>query len=127
VGLSGGVLVKENHIAVAGSLKKAIEFARATAPHGLRVETEVRDLKELRQALASKVDCVMLDNFSPAEAAAALKIIRSHPVRPLVEVSGGIRLENVGGYVQPGIDVISIGSLTHSVRSVDLSLLVRSE
>jgi nicotinate-nucleotide pyrophosphorylase (carboxylating) len=124
LGLGGGVLIKENHIAAAGGIARAVGGARAAAPHGLKIEIEVRDLGELRQALAAGAEGVLLDNFSPAEVSRALVLLEDSPVRPVIEVSGGISEANIGRYALPGVDVISVGSLTHSVTAVDLSLLV---
>jgi nicotinate-nucleotide pyrophosphorylase (carboxylating) len=125
VSLSGGILVKENHVAAAGGIGRAVSAARASAPHGLKVEVEVRDLAELRQAVAASADGVLLDNFTPAQVRGALKLLGALRPRPFVEVSGGIHSANVSAYALEGVDVISSGSLTHSVRSLDLSLLVR--
>jgi nicotinate-nucleotide pyrophosphorylase (carboxylating) len=125
VSLSGGVLIKENHIAAAGSIGGAVRGARTAAPHGLRIEIEVRNLVELQQALDAEVDAVLLDNFTPALVGDALKAIALHSnSRVTVEVSGGISEANILGYVQEGVHVISVGSLTHTVKPLDLSLLV---
>jgi len=124
VSLSGGVLIKENHIAAAGSIAAALSGVRAVAPHGLKIEIEVRDLKELDEALAGGAEAVLLDNFSPELVRKALDRLTRVPVRPVVEVSGGINASNIAQYALEGIDVVSVGSLTHSVRSVDLSLLL---
>jgi nicotinate-nucleotide pyrophosphorylase (carboxylating) len=124
VSLSGGVLIKENHIAAAGSVARAIAGARAVAPHGLLVEVEVTNLRELSEAIDSEAGAVLLDNFSPDEIREALNIIESSLHRPLVEVSGGIDEENVAQYAIEGVNILSSGSLTHSVKAIDLSLLV---
>lgn len=124
VSLSGGVLVKENHIAVAGGVNNAIEAARRTAPHGLKIECEVRNLAELKQAIDARADIVLLDNFTPAQVREALSSLPHPGVRPLVEVSGGINETNVAEYSLEGVDVISCGGLSHSVKSSDLSLQV---
>jgi nicotinate-nucleotide pyrophosphorylase (carboxylating) len=125
VSLSGGVLIKENHIAAAGGIAGAVRGARAVAPHGLRVEVEVRNLVELQQALDAGADAVLLDNFTPPLVGDALRAIALHAnSRVTVEVSGGISEANILGYVQEGVHVISVGSLTHTVKPLDLSLLV---
>jgi nicotinate-nucleotide pyrophosphorylase (carboxylating) len=124
VSLSGGVLIKENHIAAAGSIAKAVAGTRAVAPHGLKIEIEVRSLKELSQAIAAQAEGVLLDNFTPAQVREALKLITASGVKIVVEVSGGLNAENIAGYAIPGVDVLSVGSLTHSVKSSDFSLLV---
>jgi nicotinate-nucleotide pyrophosphorylase (carboxylating) len=123
--LAGGVLIKENHVAAAGGIAAAIRGARKVAPHLLAIEIEVRNLRELRQALAEDADVVMLDNFSPEEARAALEVIRESGRSPIVECSGGISEATIGAYAAiPGIDLLSVGGLTHSVNALDLSLLV---
>lgn len=122
--LGGGVLIKENHIAAAGDIKAAVEGVRSVAPHGLRIEVEVTSIKELEQALRSQVDGVLLDNFTPSEVRSALEKCRSVQRPPIVEVSGGLNEENIAEYALEGVDVLSVGSLTHSVKAIDLSLLV---
>ncbi|MEK6706159.1 MAG: carboxylating nicotinate-nucleotide diphosphorylase [Bdellovibrionota bacterium] len=124
LGLSGGVLIKENHVLIAGGVKEAIKKARRISPHCLKVEAEVRSLSELRDALLEKPDAVLLDNFQPSEVHEAIVIIDGQQHRPLIEVSGGINESNIEDYSIKGVDVISVGCLTHSVRSVDLSMLV---
>ena len=128
VSLSGGVLLKENHIAFAGSIARAIAGARGVAPHGLKIEVEVRSLRELGQALAAGADAVLLDNFDPSAVGQALVAIararESGGARPVVEVSGGLNRGNIAHYALEGVDVLSVGSLTHSVTALDLSLLV---
>jgi nicotinate-nucleotide pyrophosphorylase (carboxylating) len=126
VSLSGGVLIKENHVAAAGGIRSAIEGARAVAPHGLKVEIEVRSVTELVQAVAAKADVVMLDNFTPQQVRGALKIIEDRAApRPVVEVSGGLNESNIAQYAIQGVDILSVGSLTHSVKASDFSLLVQ--
>lgn len=126
VSLSGGVLIKENHIAAARGIKSAIEGARSVTPHGLMVEVEVRNLVELKQALKYGADGILLDNFSPQEIQSALRVILRMDSRPFIEVSGGINEKNIENYVYSGVDVISVGALTHSVQTLDLTLLVES-
>ncbi len=124
VSLSGGVLIKENHIAAAGGIERAIKGAAAFAPHGLLIECEVRNLNELDQAIAAGAQGVLLDNFEPALVRTAVGIISKSSPKTLVEVSGGIDLSCIGVYSMPGVHVISSGALTHSVKALDLSLLV---
>lgn len=123
VSLSGGVLIKENHIAAAGGIAQAVLLARATAPHVLKIETEVRNLSELKDAMTAKVDGVLLDNFSPPSVREAVQFVQASKQSIFIEVSGGVTLENVSDFAVEGVDVISVGSVTHSVRAVDLSLL----
>lgn len=122
--LSGGILIKENHISAAGSIVKAIEGTRQVAPHGLKIEIEVRSISELKKAIQAKADGVLLDNFSPKEVHEALELIQLKKRDLFVEVSGGIDLSNIADYAISGVSVISVGATTHSVKNVDLSLIV---
>jgi nicotinate-nucleotide pyrophosphorylase (carboxylating) len=121
--LSGGLLIKENHVAAAGGIAAAIANARKTAPHLLKIEIEVRDLTELHQAIQGGAEVIMLDNFTPDLIREAVKV---KPANVTFEVSGGIHGDNLESYLIEGLDVISVGSITHSVKSVDLSLLMSS-
>jgi nicotinate-nucleotide pyrophosphorylase (carboxylating) len=123
VSLSGGVLIKENHIAAAGGIGRAIRGAREVAPHGLKIEVEVRSLKEVAQAIEAGADAVLLDNFTPAQVRDAIKQASQAALRPVIEVSGGLNESNIAEYAQPGVDILSVGSLTHSVKAADFSLL----
>jgi len=113
--LSDGILIKNNHIAIAGgvasALKRAVENRRGEQP----LEIEVRTLAELEEALANGAEAVLLDNMTIAR-------IRTHTRRIPIEVSGGIKLENVRAYAETGTDYISVGALTHSPQAVDLSM-----
>jgi nicotinate-nucleotide pyrophosphorylase (carboxylating) len=115
------VLIKENHIAAAGSLSGAIRAARSHAP-GMTVEVEVESLGELEEALAAGPDIVMLDEFTHADlrAAVALNRARGRPVK--LEASGSVSLEAVRAIAETGVDYISVGALTKHVRAVDLSM-----
>ena len=119
--LSGGLLLKENHIAAAGGITAAIQSSRNTIPHLLKVEIEVRNLEELKEAIAAGAEVIMLDNFTPEQIRAAIPF---KPANVCFEASGGIRLSNLDSYLIEGLDVISVGSLTHSVQALDLSLLM---
>ena len=120
--LAGGLLLKENHIAAAGSVAKAVANAREVIPHLLKIEIEVRNLAELKEAIAAGAEVIMLDNFEPAQVTDA--IVMKPKAGVTFEVSGGISIENLDGYLIEGVDVISVGGLTHSVKALDLSLLV---
>jgi nicotinate-nucleotide pyrophosphorylase (carboxylating) len=115
------VLIKDNHIAAAGSLTRAVKFARAAAPHLARIEVEAKTMPEVREALRAGADVILLDNMTPDRIEAALALIGG---AACVEISGGVRLETVRDYALPGVDVISIGALTHSAPAADLSLTV---
>ena len=116
------ILIKDNHIAAAGSVRRAVRLARQEAPHTARIEVEADTLHDVRQALAAGTDAILLDNMSPADVSRAVSIVAG---RALIEVSGGIRLATIRSYALPGVHVISAGALTHSARAVDLSMSVR--
>lgn len=117
--LGAAVLIKDNHIAAAGGVGAAIDRCRARAPHTSRIECEVDTLEQLEIALAHRADIVLLDNFDDAMLTRAIKLVDS---RAIIEVSGGITLERVREVGKLGVDVISVGALTHSAPSVDLGL-----
>jgi nicotinate-nucleotide pyrophosphorylase (carboxylating) len=116
------VLIKDNHIAAAGSLTAAVARCRRAAPRGMKIEVEAKTLAEVREAVAARADIILLDNMTPARIRAAVKLIAQ---RATVEVSGGVRFETLRRFALPGVDLISIGALTHSVPSADLSLDLR--
>lgn len=118
-GLYDGILIKDNHIAVAGSIEKSVRLARKTAPHTIKVEVEVEDLKGLEEAIRAGADVVLLDNMSAGVMKKAVELVRG---RVLTEASGGITIENIKEIAATGVDMISVGALTHSVQAVDLSL-----
>ncbi|MDO8543371.1 MAG: carboxylating nicotinate-nucleotide diphosphorylase [Opitutaceae bacterium] len=115
------VLIKDNHIAAAGSIASAVRKTRAAAPHLSKIEVEARTLAEVKQALRARADVILLDNMSPELIRRAVEVIAGAAV---VEVSGGVRFETLRDYALPGVDVISIGALTHSATAVDLSLTI---
>jgi nicotinate-nucleotide pyrophosphorylase (carboxylating) len=117
--LGAAVLIKDNHIAATGGCRAAIERARAYAPHTCRIECEVETRAQLEEALEAGADIIMLDNFDDEGVREALDLIRG---RAIVEVSGGIRLERIAVLGALGVDVISVGALTHSPPSCDLGL-----
>ncbi len=118
-GLFDGVLIKDNHIAVAGSLVEAVRRARKRLPHSLRIEVEAETQSEVEQALEAGADVIMLDNMSVSEIAEMVKLIDG---RALVEASGGMTCDTIEAVAATGVDVISMGALTHSYSSLDLSL-----
>jgi nicotinate-nucleotide pyrophosphorylase (carboxylating) len=123
--LGSGVLIKDNHLAVAGSVVEAVRRARAGAPHGMKIEVEVDTLAQLDEALTASVDIVLLDNFSAADVEEAVRRVRARAPRPLIEVSGGVTLARLPELARAGVDLVSVGALTHSARAVDLALDVR--
>jgi len=116
------VLIKDNHIAAAGSLTRAVELCRAGAPHGAKIEVEAKTLAEVKDALRARAEIILLDNMTPEQVTAAVKTIAG---RALVEISGGVKFDTLCAYAQPGVDVISIGAFTHSAVAADLSLDVQ--
>jgi nicotinate-nucleotide pyrophosphorylase (carboxylating) len=119
-GLDSGILVKDNHVRLAGSVRQATLRALAGAD-GLAVEVEVEALDQVEDAIAAGAHMLLLDNFTPDEVREAVALIKG---RVPVEVSGGVRLENVRAYAEAGPDFIAIGALTHSAPAVDISLEV---
>lgn len=120
-GLYDGILIKDNHIQACGGIRKAVDLARRTKGHFLAIEVEVSNFEELQEALASKVDIIMLDNMNPAEIQKSVTIVDG---RASVEVSGGVTLDSIAQLAENGVDIISIGALTHSARAVDISMRV---
>ena len=118
-GLSDGVLIKENHIAAAGGVAEAIRRGRAAIDHLKKIEIEVTTFEELTQALDAGADAILLDNMTPGQVKDAVKQVSG---RVPLEVSGGVHLGNVREYAQAGVDFISVGALTHSFKSADISL-----
>ncbi|MGA9031182.1 MAG: carboxylating nicotinate-nucleotide diphosphorylase [Sulfuricaulis sp.] len=119
IGLYDAILIKENHIAAAGSIMAALEAARHSAPKGISIEIEVENIGQLREALAAGADRLLLDNFSVEELKAAVAETRG---RAKLEASGGINLSNIRDIAETGVDFISIGDMTKNVRAVDLSM-----
>jgi len=118
-GLDDAILIKDNHVAIAGGVRAAIEAARAAAGHLVKIEVEVDTLAQLDEALAARADIILLDNFSPADLAAA--VARTSGVA-LLEASGGVTLATVRAIAETGVDLISVGALTHSAPAADVAL-----
>ena len=118
-GLDDAMLIKDNHIAAAGSVSLAMQRAREAAAHLTCIEIEVDNLEQLKQALPHLPSAILLDNFSQADMRTAVKLAKG---QMLLEASGGITIENVFAVAETGVDVISIGALTHSARSLDVGL-----
>lgn len=120
-GLSNAVLIKENHIEAAGGIGEAVARVRRAASHTLKIEIEVKNFQELKEALEADVDIIMLDNMSiPEMREAVLNVNGKVPL----EASGNVTLATVRQIAETGVDFISVGALTHSVKAADLSLLV---
>jgi nicotinate-nucleotide pyrophosphorylase (carboxylating) len=125
MGLYDMVLVKENHIAAAGSIAAAVAAARRSAP-GIAVEVEVESLAQLDEALAAAPDIVMLDDFALDDLRAAVRANAAHRNRAKLEASGSVTLETVRTIAETGVDYVSIGALTKHVRALDLSMRLGS-
>ncbi len=120
--LSGGVMVKDNHIFAAGSVKKAVERARESAPHTLKIEVEVDRWSQLDPALEAGADIIMLDNMTTEEMKKAIAHIAAYSERVIIEASGNITIERLPELKNIGLDIISSGALTHSVSACDISM-----
>ncbi len=116
-GLFDAVLIKDNHIIAAGGIGAAIEAARAHAGHMVKIEVEVDTLDQLAEALKHRVDAVLLDNMTPALLAEAVRMVAG---RVLTEASGGVNLETVRAIAESGVDLVSVGALTHSASVLDI-------
>ncbi|MBM3712144.1 MAG: carboxylating nicotinate-nucleotide diphosphorylase, partial [Actinobacteria bacterium] len=122
-GLFDGILIKDNHLIAAGGVKNAVKGVREKIPHQLKIEVEVKGYKELDEAIESRVDIIMLDNMDLDTIKTSVKKIKQTLSGScLIEVSGGITLNNLEEICKTGIDIISIGAITHSAPSVDFSL-----
>lgn len=117
--LSDGILIKDNHIAAAGGITAAVSAARARAPHTLKIEVEVETFDQLREALDAKADIIMLDNMSVEDMRTAVGITAG---RALLEASGNMGERDLRAVAETGVDLISVGALTHSVKALDISL-----
>jgi nicotinate-nucleotide pyrophosphorylase (carboxylating) len=123
-GLDDGVLIKDNHLALAGGVAGAVRQARTNSPHLLKVEVEVENLQMLEEAIEAGADAVLLDNMTPEEVREAVGLARKESPGVLMEVSGGVGLRTVRSYAEAGPDLISVGALTHSAPAADISLEV---
>lgn len=123
-GLDDMVLIKDNHIAIAGSIKEAIKRVRKKVSFSKKIEVEVKDVNEALEAVGTGVDIIMLDNFTPRQINEAINLLRKKRPRDkvLVEASGGITEQNVLEYASSGVDIVSLGEITHSVKALDMSL-----
>lgn len=119
MGLFDGILIKDNHIAAAGSIKKAVTLAKEKAPHTIKVEVEVEDLTGVQEAIQAGADMILLDNMNAVEMKKAVDLAGD---RVMTEASGGINLDNIAEIAKTGVDLISVGALTHSATAIDLSL-----
>jgi nicotinate-nucleotide pyrophosphorylase (carboxylating) len=125
-GLFDGVLIKDNHIAVAGGINRAVKAARTSVHHIFKIEIEVKNISELKAAMSAGADIIMLDNMPVNKMKKAVEYARNNDSKVLIEASGNVSLENVRKIAETGVDLISVGALTHSARAADLSLKINS-
>ncbi|MDH3974342.1 MAG: carboxylating nicotinate-nucleotide diphosphorylase [Deltaproteobacteria bacterium] len=121
MGLYDGILIKDNHIAACGGIREAVSRAKMEAPHTIKVEVEVPDLNGVRDAVDAGADIIMLDNMNIDDMREAVRLIAG---RALVEASGNITLDNISDVAFTGVDIISVGALTHSATAVDVSMRI---
>lgn len=121
MGLYDGILIKENHIAAAGGITEAVRRAKAYIPHTLKIEVETETVEQVREALAAGADIIMLDNMDCPTMRSCVELIAG---RAQVEASGGVNLDTVRAIAETGVDIISIGALTHSPKAADISMLL---
>lgn len=121
-GLYDAVIIKDNHIKAAGSISKAIEMARNSISHMLKIEVEVETLEQVEEALSAKPDIIMLDNMKSSEMKEAVERIHSKAPHIVIEASGGVTLESIKEIALTGVNVISVGKLTSSTKTLDISL-----
>ena len=124
-GLDDGVLIKDNHVALAGGVATAVERAREAVGHLHKVEVEVSSERDLREAVRAGADILLLDNQTPEETARLVRVARELSPGVLLESSGGITLENARAYAEAGVNLISIGAITHSARATDISFKIQ--
>jgi nicotinate-nucleotide pyrophosphorylase (carboxylating) len=124
MGLYDGVLVKDNHIAACGGIKNAVSRIKSRVSHLVKIEVEASDLNQVEEALDAGVDVILLDNMTPRQIRQAVTRIDQ---RVLVEISGGVTLKDLSTLADTGVDIISIGALTHGARSVDISMTITSD
>lgn len=120
--LSDAVMAKDNHLALIDDVTAAIRAARAAIPHTMHLEVEVDRIEQIEPVLAGGVNTIMLDNFALADLREGVRLVDG---RAIVEASGGVNLDTIGSIAATGVDVVSVGALTHSVRGLDLGLDVR--
>ncbi len=128
LGLDDGVLIKDNHLAIAGGVSEAVRRSRESVGHMHKIEVEVATLEQVVEALDAKADILLLDNMPPETVRHAVELVyKREPKdrRTLTEASGGINLSNVRLYAEAGVDLISIGALTHSAPAVDISFKIK--
>jgi nicotinate-nucleotide pyrophosphorylase (carboxylating) len=124
-GLDDGVLITDSHIPLAGGVRRAVELARRSIPHMMKVEVEVASQQQLREAIDARADVIKLANMRLDEISESVKLVRDKAPGVTIEVSGRINLDNVTEFAACGVDLISIEAITHSATAVDISLKTR--
>jgi nicotinate-nucleotide pyrophosphorylase (carboxylating) len=124
LGLDDGVLIKDNHITLAGGVKEAVSAAKNHVGHLHKIEVEITNWHQLREAITAGADIIMIDNQTPQEAQKLVEMSRNLNENVLIEASGGMSLETVRSYAEVGVDLISVGKLTHSARALDISFKI---
>lgn len=125
MGLDDGVLIKDNHISLAGGITEAVKAAKDHVGHLHKIEVEITNWAQLREAIEAGAEIVMLDNQTPEEAAKLVRMARDMDPRVQIEASGGMDLDRVRAYADAGVDLISVGRLTHSARAMDISFKIQ--
>ncbi|HXH69408.1 MAG TPA: carboxylating nicotinate-nucleotide diphosphorylase [Pyrinomonadaceae bacterium] len=125
-GLDDGVLIKDNHIALAGGITEAITMAKKKVGHLHKIEVEISNWAQLREAIESGADIILLDNQTPEEAEKLVEMARQLNPNVLLEASGGMDLDRVRSFAEAGVDLISVGKLTHSAKAVDISFKIQA-
>jgi nicotinate-nucleotide pyrophosphorylase (carboxylating) len=126
MGLDDGVLIKDNHIALAGGITEAVSAAKRQAGHLHKIEVEISNWAQLREAIEAGAEIVLLDNQTPDEAAKLVSMARGLNPGVLIEASGGMDLDRVRSFAEAGVDLISVGRLTHSAKAVDISFKIQA-
>jgi len=125
MGLDDGILIKDNHIALAGGVTEAVTAAKRLAGLLHKVEVEITNWAQLREAIEAGAEIVMLDNQTPEEASKLVSMARDLNPNVLIEASGGMELDRVRSYAEAGVDLISVGRITHSAKAVDISFKIQ--
>lgn len=125
MGLDDGVLIKDNHIALAGGITEAVHAAKNSVGHLHKIEVEITNWAQLREAIEAGAEIVMLDNQTPEEAAKLVQMARNLNPNVIIEASGGMDLDRVRSFAEAGVDLISVGRITHSARAVDISFKIQ--
>ena len=125
-GLDDGVIIKDNHIAIAGGVRRAVEITRRSVSHLMKIEVEVSRESQVLEAIEAGADVIMLDNMSLADMTKSVTLISEKAPATIIEASGGVTLETIRAIAECGVNMISVGALTHSAPAVDISLKIAS-